>query len=100
MGKLLITSYVYDALDRVTSVTNPLGTFTQTYLGNGGRLASVAYPLAGMNTAYSYLPASGDFRLSSIQHQGPGDAALATYGYTYRPDGNIATWRSIHEPAA
>jgi len=100
VGKLLITSYVYDALDRVTSVTNPLGTFTQTYLGNGGRLASVAYPLAGMNTAYSYFPASGDFRLSSIQHQGPGGAALATYGYTYRPDGNIATWRSIHEPAA
>jgi RHS repeat-associated protein len=85
-------SYAYDNLDRVVSVTNPLGTFAQTYVGHGGRLASVAYPLAGMETAYTYLPAAEDLRLSGIAHTGPGGAALAAFGYSYNSVGEIAAW--------
>jgi len=87
----IATTMVYDSLGRVTSVTNPLGTFVRTYSGNSGRLTSLAYP-NGQDTTYSYLGATGDFRLQTIDNRDAANAILSKFDYAYSPVGNITEW--------
>jgi RHS repeat-associated protein len=80
----------YDALGRVTVVTNALGSFTNAYVGVTGRLSTNAYP-NGQQTVFSYYGSTNDFRLAEIRHSTL-NSNLSTFSYTYDADGQIATW--------
>jgi RHS repeat-associated protein len=96
-GSANTSSVVYDALSRVTSATNPLGTFGYTYVNQTGRVQSVTYP-NGQVTNYSYYPNStatpgnDDQRLAQIQNLASGGANISTFGYAYNAAGLITSW--------
>jgi RHS repeat-associated protein len=81
----------FDALGRVTVLTNALGSFTNEYVGVTGRIATNYYP-NGQKTVFSYYGATNDFRLQQIQNLSPSAQSLSTFSYTYDADGQIATW--------
>jgi YD repeat-containing protein len=87
----------YDALGRVSQITNPLGVFDYTYVNATGRLASVAYPNSQV-TNFDYWPntaasaGNGDQRLKEIENLKPNSSNLSTFGYTYDLDGIITSW--------
>ena len=81
----------FDALDRVTSETNPTGTFSIAYVDASERVASVTYP-NGQITSYAYYPNAGDNRLQTMWHKGPGGATLSKFDYTLDAAGNVTTW--------
>ena len=85
-------TWTLDALGRVTTEANVLGTFTYTYDGTTSRLATVAYP-NGQTSTYSFLPAIQDHRLQTIHHKYPGGATLSKFDYTYDVVGNVSTWQ-------
>jgi RHS repeat-associated protein len=94
------TSMTYDALSRVTNVTNALGSFGYGYVDETPRLLSVTYPSGtGLSSSYSYFgntssdsdPADDDQRLASIQNM-KGSTQLSKFAYTYNTVGTIATW--------
>jgi RHS repeat-associated protein len=99
------SSSIYDALGRVTSATNPLGTFGYTYVNQTGRVAQIAYP-NGQVTNYSYYPNSAatpgndDQRLQSISNLSALNSNLSTYSYTYDPNGIIQTWSKQNDTAS
>jgi RHS repeat-associated protein len=78
-------SYAYDALDRVTSITNPNGqTVTFTY-DAASRRTSMSYP-NGTKTTYAYDAAG---QVTQIVHQKTSNqTAIAFDNYTYDADGN------------
>ncbi len=80
----------YDALGRVTMVTNALGTFSNAYVGVTGRISTNYYP-NGQQSVFSYYGSTNDFRLQQIQHSTL-NSNLSTFSYTYDADGQIATW--------
>ena len=103
----------YDALGRVATVTNPLGTFTNTYVSAvSGRVAQVSYP-GGHKAEYGYHPLAaasgaayagdGDLRLRQIKntrkqtYSGGGqsytyDYVSSQFNYDYDRAGNIVNW--------
>ncbi|MDD2710648.1 MAG: hypothetical protein PHV34_21930, partial [Verrucomicrobiae bacterium] len=85
------SSVVYDALGRVSSATNPLGTFNYNYINTTARLASIAYP-NGQQTQFSYYGNSGDQRLRQILHLKPDTSTLSSHTYEYNPEGQITKW--------
>jgi RHS repeat-associated protein len=91
----------YDALGRVASETNVLGTFTLAYDGFTSRVASVLYP-NGQTSTYAYHPNSQDHHLQTIHHKYPGGATLSKFDYTHDAVGNILTWQQQvdNNPAA
>ncbi len=99
------SSVLYDSLGRITSATNPLGTFGYNYVAATGRLDHVDYP-NGQRTNYAYYPNSsapdgnGDQRLQQIVNLRSGGANLSTYGYTYDKEGLIQTWSQQLDAAA
>jgi RHS repeat-associated protein len=99
------SSSIYDALGRVTSATNPLGTFGYSYVNQTGRVAQIAYP-NGQVTNYSYYPNSAaapgndDQRLQSISNLSALNTNLSTYSYTYDPNGIIQTWAKQNDTAS
>lgn len=88
----------FDALGRVSQLTNPLGTFTPAYVGATNRIASIGYP-GGVNTAYSYHPLAGDFRLREILHTRPGGAELSRHSYEYDAEGTMTRWTQVSASA-
>jgi RHS repeat-associated protein len=85
------TSFVYDALGRLASQVNSLGTFTYGYDGVSGRVTSVVHP-SGRSTSYSYEGNAGDRRLQQIVNQGPGSSALSSFQYVSGRSGMITSW--------
>jgi RHS repeat-associated protein len=85
------SSVVYDALGRVTTATNPLGTFTYSYVNATARLSGIAYP-NGQTTAFDYLDNQGDQRLKQIWHKNGSSATISKFDYTYDAEGQIKTW--------
>jgi RHS repeat-associated protein len=99
------TTRSFDALGRIGSEVNPLGTFSYGYVGNTGRLSRVSNG-QGFATEYGYHPivpavagtGDGDLRLSAIKHYKNAGAAAgsgtidAEYDYHYTPGGNISQW--------
>jgi RHS repeat-associated protein len=81
----------YDLLGRIQSETNALGTFTNTFVNQTGRVQSVSYP-NGQTTSYSYFANSGDRRLQEILNQKTGAVTISKFNYTYDVVGNIKTW--------
>jgi hypothetical protein len=98
-GAANTVTWVFDALGRVTSEQNLLGTFTYTYDGVTTRLATVTYP-NNQSSTYSYLPTNQDHRLQTIHHTYPGGATLSKFDYTYDAVGNILTWRQQADSTA
>jgi RHS repeat-associated protein len=86
----------FDALGRLTTLTNPLGNFTYAYDGVTRRPLSVTYP-NGQQTTYAYFGNLGDRRLQEIWNKKPGGATLSKFDYTYDTAGNILTWRQQNE---
>lgn len=85
------TAVELDALGRLVAQTNVLGRFTYTYNGATPELATVAYP-NGVISTLSYLPNTGDRRLSQIRHS-RGGTTLSQFDYTYDSVGNILSWK-------
>ncbi|HKP94297.1 MAG TPA: RHS repeat-associated core domain-containing protein [Fibrobacteria bacterium] len=84
-------SIAYDSLGRITSDTNALGVFSYGYMGQTGRLASLAFP-NGQNSLLNYFGNTGDFRLQEIKNQNPGSAQISKFNYSYSPAGTIKNW--------
>jgi RHS repeat-associated protein len=88
--------YGYDALGRMSSQANLLGTFTFAYDGVTSRLSTVTYP-NGQTSTYTYEPTVGDHRLKQILHKKPDTSTLAQFDYTTDAGGRILTWRQQQE---
>jgi RHS repeat-associated protein len=95
----ITTTSGYDALGRLTTLTDPISPvpFTYTYVSTTDRVQSVTYPNGQVST-YAYHPNSGDHRLQEIHHKRPGGALLAKFNYTYGPVGTINTWYQQNDP--
>ena len=81
------------------SEANVLGSFSYTYDGVSGRVATVNYP-NGQTSGYTYLDNAHDRRLETIHHRYPGGATLSRFDYTYDVVGNILTWRQQADAVA
>lgn len=82
------SSRIYDALGRVTSETNPMGTFTATYVRVTDRLNTLRYP-NGQSATFDYFDNTGDQRLKQIKHQTSDLSLLSQFDYTYAATGEI-----------
>ncbi len=81
----------YDALGRVTMVTNALGVFTNSYVDETPRLASTSYP-NGQTTIFSYYGTTNNEWLQQIQNLTPSHQNLSSFGYAYDANGDITNW--------
>ncbi len=90
----------YDALSRLNSITNVLGTFTYGYDGPTSRLLSATHS-GGMKSVYKYFPNVQDRRLERITNLKPdGVTPLSVFDYTYDVHGRITTWKQQQDGAA
>ena len=81
----------FDALGRMTMVTNVLGSFTNVYIGGTMLLATNFYP-NGQKTIFSYLGTNNDERVAEIWNQNASGATLSKFDYLYDPEGQITNW--------
>jgi RHS repeat-associated protein len=81
----------FDALHRVTLVTNVLGRFTNTYVGATMLISTNFYP-NGQNTVFSYLSTTNDERLQTIWNRNTTNGTLSKFDYGYTPEGQITNW--------
>jgi RHS repeat-associated protein len=85
-------SVVVDSLGRVTSATNPLGSFTYGYASaTSSNLTSIALP-NGLTSSFSYYGNVGDQRLQEILHQNASAQTLSKFDYEYNVLGEITKW--------
>ncbi len=81
----------FDAVGRITVVSNALGTFGYSYDGSTRRPLSKTFP-NGLTSAFHYLDNSGDRMLDRITHSTPGGTVSEfTYGRDVRAK-QITTW--------
>jgi RHS repeat-associated protein len=92
-------SWSYDAMNRVTSESNKLGTFGYSYVDDtpgsskgDTRLASINYPNSQL-TKFSYLPTFQDERLQQIVNLDPSAAVLSQFNYAFDAQGQIKQWQ-------
>ncbi|PYJ60145.1 MAG: peptidase C39, bacteriocin processing [Verrucomicrobia bacterium] len=84
----------FDAIGRITSFSNALGTFGYTYDGSTRRPLSKAFP-NDLTTAFHYLDNSGDRLLDRITHSMPGGTVSEfTYGRDVRAR-QITSWSQL-----
>jgi RHS repeat-associated protein len=81
----------FDALGRVSSELDPLGTFGYSYVGATRRLSGMSFPNS-QTTAFTYFDNQGDNRLQEIKHLDPGAVILSKFNYIYDKVGTIQTW--------
>ncbi|MGH7953695.1 MAG: hypothetical protein ACREFE_17500, partial [Limisphaerales bacterium] len=86
-------SLTFDALGRVTVITNLLGKFTNTYVRATGLISTNFAPF-GKKTIYSYSSVASGERLSEILNQKTNSATLSKFDYLYDPIGQITNWTS------
>lgn len=91
-------SWTFDAMSRVTSEANALGTFNYNYVDDqpgaskgDGRLASISYP-NGQKTKFDYLGVTQDERLLGITNFDPSAKTRSQFNYAYDPVGEITRW--------
>ena len=94
-------SWQYDAMSRITSETNALGTFDYAYVDDVSgsskgtlRLQSISYP-NGQMTNFSWYPTAQDERLQQISNLNPSSALLSQFSYRYDSAGEITQWQQI-----
>lgn len=92
-------TWAYDAMSRITSEANALGTFGYTYVDNTvgsskgtTRLASISYPNS-QTTNFSWYGNTGDQRLQTISNLNPSNAVLSQFDYGYDSAGEITMWQ-------
>ena len=89
------SSVTYDSLGRLSTSDNPLGHFSRVYDGTGNvtpRLKTLNFP-NGQSSNFSYLIASQDFRLQTLQDLTSGAANVSKFDYSnYDAEGQIGTW--------
>ncbi|HEY9756550.1 MAG TPA: RHS repeat-associated core domain-containing protein [Oculatellaceae cyanobacterium] len=97
-GSANSVSWNYDAMSRVTSEANALGTFNYNYVDDipgaskgDGRLASINYP-NGQKTKFDYLGVTQDERLLGITNFDPSAKTRSQFNYAYDPVGEITRW--------
>lgn len=83
-------SQTYDSLGRIETVTNPLGSFTNSYVANSNRLQTVALP-NGQLANYSYFSNAADKRLQTIQNTAAGGTIISKFDYLYDAEGEITS---------
>lgn len=83
-------TFQYDALGRLVTHANDLGSFTLGYLGQTRQIASRQLASSSLGTIWSYLPNSGDRRLSGISTTGLSSGQYTTFQYTSN-DENLTT---------
>lgn len=76
-------SWAFDALGRLSTVTNPLGTFTPGYAGASGRVTSLSRT-SGLTVNLAYDPLNSDLGLAQVETR-RADASLAA-DITYAND--------------
>jgi hypothetical protein len=80
----------YDAIGRLTSHTDDLGTFNLSYLGETGQIVQRQLANSTLSTAWGYLPNSGDRRLASIDNIGLSAGQYSDYTFTTTTENFIA----------
>ena len=91
-GSANTAAITYDTLSRLGSITNLLGTFTNSYLSTTNRLSSVSYP-HGVNESLLYFGSTGDERLQEIKFTNSTSAIISKFDYNYNSAGDITTWQ-------
>ena len=86
-----VSTQSYDNLGRVTSIANPLGSFTYKYLTPMDRPDSLIYP-NGQKAAFAYAGATGDFRLTQIKNMNSPTLNISKFDYAYDAESRIKTW--------
>jgi RHS repeat-associated protein len=81
----------YDILGRIATLTNVLGTFTNSYVSATARLSAMTYP-NGQTTTLSYQSNTNDKRLQTIWHKNASAATISKFDYAYDAEGLIKTW--------
>jgi RHS repeat-associated protein len=79
----------YDALGRLVSDSNDLGSFTLTYLGQTGQITSRTLANSSLATIWTYLPNSGDRRLVSITTTGLSSGQSTGFQFTTNAENQI-----------
>jgi RHS repeat-associated protein len=85
------SSRVYDALSRITSNSNALGTFNYDYVNQTNRLSSVTYP-SGQKTTYTYFNKYDDFLVKEILNKTQSGTTLSRFNYEYNDVDQITKW--------
>ena len=91
-------TWAYDAMSRITSETNALGSFGYSYVDNQSgsskgtlRLASISYP-NGQATNFTWYGNTGDQRLQGISNLAPSSVPRSQFNYGYDSAGEITSW--------
>lgn len=84
-------SVSYDSLNRITSASNPLDTFTYSYADTTARVTGIS-STQGPTSAMNYYGPTGDELLQQITVNAQGGSALAQFGYTYNADDNVTAF--------
>jgi YD repeat-containing protein len=93
-------TFAYDAIGRLMTHTSDLGSFTLGYLGQTGQLASRTLASSTLATTWSYLPNSGDRRLSGIANTGLSSGQYSNYAYTTTPENQITSITETSDASA
>ncbi|MCU0782264.1 MAG: hypothetical protein MUF04_14360, partial [Akkermansiaceae bacterium] len=81
-----------DALGRVASIVNALGTFTHGYDAETSRPLSITHS-GGFDTAFAYLGPDDGRALHSITSKRPGGTNVGRHTYGYDDLGRIDSWQ-------
>jgi hypothetical protein len=79
-------TYGYDAIGRLIDHSSDLGDFGFSYLGETSQPTERQLAGSTFSTSWSYLPNSGDRRLSGISNVGLSSGQYSTYSYTTTPE--------------
>jgi RHS repeat-associated protein len=82
-----------DALGRITSVSNPLDSFTYSYADATSRVTGVS-SLNGPRFALSYFGPQGDELLQQVSATTQGGTPVAQFSYTSNADDNVTSFTS------
>jgi RHS repeat-associated protein len=81
----------FDALGRLTVLTNALGRFTNVYEGVSARISTNYYP-NGQKTDFIYFDNAGNKRLQTLWHKNASGITISRFDYTYDAEDIIKTW--------
>jgi RHS repeat-associated protein len=82
-------TFCYDAIGRLTSHGSDLGAFTLGYLGQTGQIVSRVLTGSSLATSWSYLPNSGDRRLSGVTTTGLSAGQSTGFTFTTNDESQI-----------
>jgi len=88
-------TWTFDSLGRLSTDTNKLGTFTNSYVDVTNRLNKIAYP-GGASANYTYFPNAQDKRLQQIKNLNDDKHVkkqrISQFDYTYDVEGQVTSW--------